>query len=218
MITSPPSASSLASLETATAHYQAHAGDAEGWLTNRGYTGPSFGATWRLGVVRDPLPGHEQMLGRLAIPSIGPRGVRSIRFRCLQVHDCKEQGCPKYLGLPGTATSVFNTRALHTAQSFIAVAEGELDAVALNESGVPAVAIVGANNWKPFYARLFGGFDQVFVCGDGDDAGRAFNLKVSASVPGVTIVAMGDGKDISDIYRDLGAEGVRDVVHGEDPR
>ena len=162
--------------------------------------------------MRDPLPGHETMVGRLAIPSIGVRGVVSLRFRCLEHHDCKVLDHGKYLGLPNASTRVFNGRALHTAGSFIAIAEGELDAIALNESGIPAVAIVGANNWKAHYSRLFAGFSKVYVCGDGDKAGRDFNQRVSAAVPTAIIVNMGQGEDISDIFQTEGAEGVRAIV------
>jgi len=36
---------------------------------------------FHLGVVVDPLPGHEQFLGRVAIPYVTPSGVVDIRFR-----------------------------------------------------------------------------------------------------------------------------------------
>ena len=151
-------------------------------------------------------------MGRLAIPSIGVKGVVSLRFRCLEDHDCKEHDHGKYLGVFGAPTRVFNVRAVHEAGSHIAIAEGELDAIALNESGIPAVAIVGANNWKPHYGRLFAGFDRVFVCGDGDKAGRDFAAKVALSVPTSILVNVGQGQDIGDIYREGGAEHVRATV------
>jgi len=208
----PPSQSSLDSLELATATYEANVHLAASFLAERGLTSPGIADTWRLGVVVDPLPAHESMVGRLAIPSIGVRGVVSLRFRCLEHHDCKMSEHGKYLGQSNAPTRVFNGRALHTAGSFIAIAEGELDAIALNESDIPAVAIVGANNWKAHHSRLFAGFSKVYVCGDGDKAGRDFAAKVSLSVPTSTLVNMRQGQDIGDVFQAEGAEGVRALI------
>ena len=44
--------------------------------------------TFRLGVVRRPLPGHEGYAGRLAIPYLTPAGVVNIRFRFRAQRDC----------------------------------------------------------------------------------------------------------------------------------
>ena len=62
---------------------------------------------------------------------------------------------PKYMGLPGTHTRLYNVLALQQAGDFIAVCEGEIDAITLHyKCGVPAVGVPGANSWKPHYTRL----------------------------------------------------------------
>ena len=71
--------------------------------------------TFHLGVVVDPLPGHEPYRGRLAIPYITPSGVVDIRFRSLHGED------PKYMGLVGAETTMFNTQALFAADKYICV-------------------------------------------------------------------------------------------------
>ena len=63
--------------------------------------------TFHLGVVVDPLPGHEQFTGRLAIPYITPSGVVDIRFRAMHGED------PKYMGMAGAETTMFNLSLIH---------------------------------------------------------------------------------------------------------
>ena len=64
---------------------------------------------FHLGMVDDPLPGHEAYKGRLAIPYITPSGVVDIRFRGINNED------PKYMGLVGAKTTMFNTQACFVA-------------------------------------------------------------------------------------------------------
>jgi len=66
---------------------------------------------FHLGVVDEPLPGHEPYKGRLAIPYITPSGVVDIRFRGMHGED------PKYLGLVGSKTTMFNTQACFVADN-----------------------------------------------------------------------------------------------------
>ena len=61
---------------------------------------------FHLGLVVEPLPGHEQYQGRIAIPYITPSGVVDIRFRKIT-----EDDRPKYMGMPGATTTMFNTQA-----------------------------------------------------------------------------------------------------------
>lgn len=207
----PPSDASLRSLERATARYAANVDLAAEWLQARGID-RSTAEHFRLGVVVSPEPGHEHLVSRLAIPSIGLRGVVSLRFRCLQGHDCKEVDCNKYLGISDEETRLWNPRALHEPGPCIGISEGELDGVILSMCDLPAVGVPSANNWKPHYPRLFVGYEKVYVFGDGDPAGRTFNARVQRDVPHATIVNMGQGKDVSDIYRDEGRDGVWSLI------
>jgi hypothetical protein len=89
--------------------------------------------SFNLGVVADPLPGHESYKNRLAIPYITPSGVVDIRFRTMNNHDD-----PKYMGIPGAKTTMFNAQVVLTAGSYICVTEGELDTVVLSvKTGSP---------------------------------------------------------------------------------
>lgn len=204
----PLSSDSRKSLELATSHYEAHVGRVEAYLAARGIS-RSTAERFRLGYVETPADGHASYAGMLAIPSIGPRGVYALRFRCLEPHDCKEFNHGKYRGLPGAETRIFNVRALHEAGDYIAITEGELDAVILEQCGIPAVAVPGARNWKAHYNRVFAGFSTVYVCEDGDTAGREFSRKVAGEVLTGVIVSMGESQDVTDVFLKEGEAGVR---------
>lgn len=207
----PPSDASLRSLERATAKYAANVDLAAEWLQARGID-RSTAERFRLGVVTNPEPNHDFMVSRLAIPSIGVRGVISLRFRCMQGHDCKASDCNKYLGEDGVETRIWNPQALHVPGSRIGISEGELDGISLEMSGLPAIGVPGGHNWKPHYPRLFQGYDEVFVFGDPDDAGKKFNTRVLRDVPHAIVVTMGQG-DVNDVYREEGAAGVWERIN-----
>lgn len=164
-----------------------------------------------LGLVADPDPLHGDYVGRLSIPFITPTGVVGIRFRCLVDHDCHAVGCPKYLGVEGAATHIYNVQALHDADTVIGVSEGELDAVVATKV-VPTVGIPGINNWKPFYYRLFEDFERVLIFGDGDKAGRSFAGKLSSSIPGGEGKVLEAGHDVTSYVLAHGLESFREFA------
>src|SRR5690348_4853437 len=116
---------------------------------------------FRLGLVDDPVPGHEPYEGRLSIPYLTRTGVVALTFRCVHDHNCKDAGHSKYLKPPATPSRLYNTTALFTDKPFVAIAEGELDALTLTMNGIPAVGVPGASNWRRYYNRCFEDFNQV---------------------------------------------------------
>jgi DNA primase len=187
-------------LERATSHYQESLPLAEQYLASRGLS-LADGATVRLGYVHEPLTGHEQFAGRLAIPYITPTGVVDIRFRAIGPQE------PKYLGMPGSETRLYNVNALLTAENFIAITEGEIDAITLNyKCGIPSIGVPGANNWKRHYARLLHDFESIFIFADGDQPGADFAKKISQEVSGVTTIHMPDGHDVNSMYLQEGPQ------------
>ena len=162
---------------------------------------------FHLGVVKDALPGHEQYTGRLAIPYITPSGVVDIRFRAIGNAD------PKYMGMPGAKTSMFNAQVVLTASDYICVTEGEIDCITMSvKTNHPAIGIPGANNWKPFYSKILDDFDTVIVLADGDSAGMDFGKKVSRELGTVNIVQMPEGHDVNSIVMLEGAEFINERV------
>jgi DNA primase len=131
----------------ATQEYSQHIHQAADYLATRGLS-VDEARKFHLGVVDNPLPGHESYKGKLVIPYLSPSGVVDLRFRSIHGED------PKYIGLPGAKTTMFNAQAVLTADKYICVTEGEIDAITVSVKTVhQAVGIPGANNWKPFYSK-----------------------------------------------------------------
>jgi DNA primase len=181
-------------LERVTAAYQqARPEWVDSYLIDRGIA-KEAADTYRLGYVNEPDPQHEQFQGRLSVPFLTPTGVVALRFRCLLAHD--HDGCPKYQGPEGEETRLYNVDALHRAESYVGIAEGELDALVATESGVPTVGVPGSHAWKDHWFRLFEDFDRVLVFGDGDKAGREFGSKMLSILPNAETRTMPNGEDI----------------------
>ncbi len=162
---------------------------------------------FHIGVVKDALPGHEQYQGRLAIPYVTPSGIVDIRFRSMQGED------PKYMGMPGAKTSMYNAQAVLTANDYICVTEGEIDCMTVvAKTGHPAVGIPGANNWKPYYAKILDDFETVIILADGDAPGLEFGKKVSRELGNVNIIQMPEGHDVNSIVLEQGAEFINERI------
>lgn len=157
---------------------------------------------FHLGVVVDPLPGHEPYKGRLAIPYITPSGVVDIRFRDLTgTHDAK------YMGLVGAETTMFNTQAVFAADDYICVTEGEFDCIMMSvKTTHPTVGIPGANNWKKHYSKILDDFDTVVVLADGDAPGLEFGKKIARELGNVNIISMPDGEDVNSMMIKKGSD------------
>lgn len=157
--------------------------------------------------MKDALPGHEQYINRLAIPYLTPAGVVDIRFRSIDGSE------PKYMGMPGVKTTMFNAQVVLTAGEYICVTEGEIDCITiLAKSEHPAVGIPGANNWYPFYAKILDDFESVIVLADGDNPGLEFGKKISRELGNVNIVQMPEGHDVNSIVQLEGIEFINDKI------
>lgn len=195
------------SLEQATWVYQeAFAGSpAEEYLAGRGISA-ELAATFRLGYVAEPEVGHDDYIGRLAIPYLTPAGPVDIRFRNV---GGDSQG-PKYLTRPGATGHLFNVLAFQADTDYIALSEGELDAVvATGLCGLPTVGVPGANAWKPFYHRAFLDYRRVFLLADGDEAGRGWAKRIASEVETATPITMPDGCDVNEFVLAHGPDELR---------
>jgi DNA primase len=177
-------------------------------------TGPSSTIVkeFRLGVVNEPEPGHEWLLGRLAIPYLGPRGnVYNLRFRCLAHEDCKAEGCDaKYISLPGYPSRVYNVRAIKGGHTTLHVTEGELDAVTLTACGLAAVGLPGVDSLPAHFPRLVAGFSHVFLWVDGDEAGRGLVREFTKKVPWAEAIYMKAGEDVNSVFVNGGEAAIRE--------
>ena len=177
---------------------------AEDYLRSRGIT-MEVARLARLGVVEEPEVGHEMYQGRLSIPYVTKSGVVDLRFRSL--NPAVE---PKYMGLTGADTKMYNVLDIERAGDYIGICEGELDTITLSSCvGIPCVGVPGANSWKKHYSRLLADFERVYVFADGDQPGKEFATSLSRELP-VTIVNFPDGEDVNSYYIKYGAESVRE--------
>jgi DNA primase len=197
------SASQKELLGRASEKYAASISLAEDYLRSRGIP-MEIARLARLGVVAEPEVGHEQYQGRLAIPYVTKTGVVDIRFRSL--NPAVE---PKYMGLTGAETKMYNVTDVERAGDFIGVCEGELDTLTMSACvGIPCVGVPGANSWKKHYTRLLADFERVFVFADGDQPGKEFASSLARELP-VTVVQFPDGEDVNSFYISNGAEAIR---------
>jgi DNA primase len=198
------------SLEHATSLYEKEIDRAWDYLAVRGLD-LATAREFRLGVVNDPASGHESMHGRLAIPSIGANGVYQIKFRCMDNHSCKDLGHSKYL-TDAVDNRLYNLRAVAVDTSRICISEGEIDAITLEQIGHPAVACPGSNTWRRHHARIFAGFEEVYIFGDGDKAGRDFAKSLSLAIPRAVRVALPDNEDVNSLYVKSGADAINELM------
>ena len=184
--------------------YAANIYQAEDYLRSRGISMEAARLA-RFGVVVEPEIGQEAFTGRLSIPYITKTGVVDLRFRSL--NPAVE---PKYMGMTGAETKMYNVLDIERAGDFIGVCEGELDTVTLSSCvGIPCVGVPGANSWKKHYTRLLADFERVYVFADGDQPGKEFATSLARELP-VTIVSMGDGEDVNSAYVKYGADYIRE--------
>lgn len=194
------------SLELATQEYHKQIDVAGPYLEARGISRETA-LTYRLGYVHEPMVGHEQYAGRLSIPYITPTGVVDIRFRALS-----DDGGPKYLSRPGATGHMFGVNAFTYPSEIIAIAEGEIDCMILNQVGIPAVGLPGANGWRAWYARAFPDYRSVIVLCDGDGPGKEMGKQIAQQLDTTTVIFMPDGMDVNEVYLLEGADGLRKRV------
>jgi DNA primase len=160
-----------------------------------------------LGVVSEPEVGHEQYAGRLAIPYVTKTGVVDLRFRSL--NPAVE---PKYMGMVGAETRMYNVIDVQRAGDWIGVCEGELDTLTMSRCvGFPCVGVPGANSWKKHYTRLLADFERVFVFADGDAPGREFANSLARELP-VTVVSFGEAEDVNSVFVSQGKDFILEKI------
>ena len=208
-----PSLKRRALLDKATSEYNECVEIALPYLEARGLS-LDVANKWKLGYVLDPLPGHERFKGYLSIPYLTRAGTVAIKFRCIQDHDCKQEKHPKYDSEKNAGTYLFGAMSFWKDSSIICVTEGELDAIAADVAGLPAVGISGATKWLSHWQYCFEGYDEVIVLADGDEAGEKLTSNVMGSVHNGREVRFPDGEDVSSFLVKHGPEALRERVLG----
>lgn len=177
--------------------------------------------SFRLGVVREPLPGDEAFTGRLAIPYLTPAGVVAMKYRSIDDGDG-----PKYTQAVGQQQRLFNAQVLADPLERVAIVEGELDAIALqHHCGIPAVAVPGVSMWKQgaHYARCFADVDDILVITDNDvkddgtNPGQELSKKIASQLKSARVITPPPNLDVNDWINQSGAGTVAAALGVEIP-
>ena len=208
-----------ASLEAATAAYETQVDQSLlEYLQGRGI-GHSVALEARLGLVSEPIPGHENYRGRLCIPYLTQNGVVGLKFR-----DMKGTSRVKYLMPDGQRPRLYNVNDLHLYSRHIAICEGELDALVMSKVvGIPAVGVAGTSMWYPHMAKLFEDYERVYLVIDNDGTededgnptkGQGLARKIGKDLKGAVNITPPQDHDVNSWYLAEGVEAVRKGVLG----
>lgn len=228
-----PSAARKKSLtQAARSYHRSLAGSpAAEYLESRGLADAD---RFRLGYVEEPAEGHSAHRGKLAIPywRWTPNAgwfVITMRFRCVSP-GCEHGSHGKYMSNEGDPPRLYNAAALLKPSPWIAITEGEIDAMSATLSGVPAVGVPGVDAWKPYWREPFLGYETVYLLADNDqpkvyaDCGRCkgqckghnpgmdFANGLARALPNLVILPSDVGKDVNSEMVMHGREYIRRKV------
>ena len=185
-------------------------------LAERGIS-EEVAARFELGTVTSPHNGHEMYEGWISIPYI-TAGGSCVGFKFRRIDD----GKPKYGSPTGQKAHLYNVIDILEMSPYIVICEGELDAVITSGVlGIPAVGVPGVQAWKPHFAKLFMGYETIYVVGDNDikedgsNPGAEFSKRVANEILNSQIVTLPPGMDINDYYLAHGADATRALLVGE---
>ena len=210
------SSGQMKSLLESAQHYARNLSDeAVRYLEGRGIS-REVAEQFSLGTITDPHPGHEGHEGWLSIPYLTVLG-HCVGFKFRRLDD----GKPKYGSPLGQKAHLYNVMDVTRDVGSIVVCEGELDAIVLSGvCDIPAVGVPGVTAWKPHFARLFTGFDTVYIVGDNDvkedgsNPGAEFARRVQGELVNGQIVQLPPGMDINDLYLAEGPEALTNLLGG----
>jgi len=202
-------------LEAATRYAQNLSAEAVQYLEGRGIS-EDVARQFMLGTITEPANGHEMHEGWLSIPYITVMG-HCVGFKFRRLDD----GKPKYGSPLGQKSHLYNVVDVTLDVGSIVVCEGELDTVVLSGMcNIPAVGVPGVTAWKPHFARLFNGFDTVYIVGDNDvkedgsNPGAEFSRRVASELTNGQIIQLPPGMDINEFYLAEGPDAINKLLGG----
>lgn len=165
-----------------------------------------------LGWVGEGIARKEHAANRIAIAYMTPAGIVDMKLRAID-----DETRPKYCYPPGTQHRLFNVPALSNNDGIVALTEGELDAIIVQQqTGIPCLSYPGTSAWKNYFARAFAGLEQVLVIADGDVPGREAAKTVSGElgrfVDRVRVVRMPDDHDSNSFFLEYGADALTEML------
>lgn len=169
----------------------------EEYLAGRGI-GLDVAAELQLGYVTPgtDLPGMGRFAGRVCVPNLNARGKPvGLKFRATS-----SDAEPKFDAPAGQVARLYNLAAMSRVSDYVAIVEGEFDAITLTALGVPAVAVPGAQAWKGHHWRIFEGIERVVVFYDDDAPGKGLLKTIQRHLQVAAFTAPGGCKDVNEAY------------------
>jgi len=100
----------------------------------------------------------------------------------------------------GTDVQLYNGWQLSKYSQYVVICAGEIDCLSLLQSGYNAVGLPGEGIFKDEWLRLFDHIKTIYICLDGDEAGRQGSFHVAEKLGEKSlIVECPDQKDINDL-------------------
>lgn len=150
----------------------------------------------RAGVIQKNQKGaiRDFFLDRIIFPNFFHGNVVYLTSRAIN------GGIPKYLHLSGGISYLYNEEALSNENVYLA--EGILDCLSLIQEGYPSCAILGSCAFKEEYVSKLSNCKKLFLCLDGDKAGKEGALRIANLVPDkAMIVQLPNSQDVNDVLR-----------------
>jgi DNA primase len=198
--------------ETVARYYETLNAETASYLKSRGIS-KEVAATFLLGTVTDPAPGHEHAVGALSIPYLTKAGAVGVKFRKI------DGGQPKYIWPTGQKIGMFNVNDLTLDTETMCICEGELDTIILSGMcGIPAVGVAGVTQWKDWFPMMLEGYKRVFVFADNDvkedgrNPGMELAKRIKEDLNGAVVVNLPENKDVNDVFLREGADWFKDKI------
>ncbi len=167
-------------------------------ITNRGYS-PDLCIKSGVLKQKDSEPIKDFFNKRIVFPNFKQGRVVHLTGRVL--NDRK----PKYLHLPGSIANLFNEDSLRSKEVFIT--EGAPDCLTALQEGYPAVGILGVRHFNNGQAEKFIHCNLIYICLDGDDAGKEGAEKVAERLSEkARIITLPDNYDLNNYFMDHNKE------------
>lgn len=144
---------------------------------------------------------------RIIFPNLKQGRVVHLSGRVLEDKD------PKYLHLPGPLRYLFNEDDLLNEE--VILTEGVPDCISAVQAGFHAVAVYGTSQFNQDYEDRFRCCKTIYLCFDGDEAGKRATRKVGEILfDKAVVVVMPDGMDLNALLMEQSPDDLKKLLSG----
>lgn len=178
------------------------------YLIKRGLTNESI-KKWGLGYIKPPTTTF--LFPRFAFPCYDEKNnLISVVYRADPRYEPDSKS--KYVIHPNTPATLFGIEKVGSCRSFL-YSGGQIDAILLNQYGIPSIGVSGEGTFKIEWARRLRSLDNLYLILDNDDAGRKATKKILDIMKNAVALEWPintEGYDVADLIndKDYGIEGI----------